>query len=276
MIGGLGEEKNNKYPTIDILCSKKGWITTKKDDDDETFYISKSRWGHSCSVVSNKIYLIGGFDHTSMYNDVNIYDFENHKIIKVDDKNKKFSHRAGHSASTVEKKIFLFGGQVYRDRKGYDFKNDLHVFDTESNTWTEIEQKGDIPSKRSQHQSFIYKNNLFIIGGHDANTFFRDIYYLNLNNYTWKQFEINIKNIDIEYMNMYHAAISVNIFNDKIYIHGWDEKYDHIVNLKNGNMKSINSKFDKKNSLPVITNDKNHNTLFWMKKNDKWNLVMAN
>jgi len=91
VIGGLGLNKsNNRYPTIETLEEKKGWLENKNiNKDEEIPYLTKPRWGHSCSVVDNKIYLIGGFDHQSMYNDVNIYDFENEKIININDTNKK-------------------------------------------------------------------------------------------------------------------------------------------------------------------------------------------
>jgi len=133
VIGGLGLNKsNNRYPTIETLEEKKGWLENKNiNKDEEIPYLTKPRWGHSCSVVDNKIYLIGGFDHQSMYNDVNIYDFENEKIININDTNKKFSHRACHSAVSYNNNILLFGGQVYKDKNGYEFKNDFHIFNTE-------------------------------------------------------------------------------------------------------------------------------------------------
>jgi len=56
--------------------------------------------------------------------------------------------------------------------------------------WKEIETSGDVPSKRSQHSSFVYKSNFFVVGGHNKDLFLRDVYYLNLNTFIWKKIKI--------------------------------------------------------------------------------------
>jgi len=148
--------------------------------------------------------------------------------------------------SIIKKKIYLFGGQIYNGPDGYLFNNDLHTFDIETKKWEEVETTGDIPSKRSQHSSILYKNFLFIIGGHDSNYFYRDFYYLNLNNLEWKKFDLNISNLSINYKGIFSAQISTILSDDMILVHGWDDKNEFLIDLKNKNIKKKESVYEKK------------------------------
>jgi len=195
-------------------------------------------------------------------------------MIQIKDKNKKLSHRACHSATTYNNKILIFGGQVFKDKNEYNFFNDFHIFNTKSNEWEEIETNGDIPSKRSQHTSFIYKNNLFVVGGHNKNNFFRDVYYLNLTNFTWKKFDLKFENFDISYSGIFPAQITSYIVNDLLFIHGWDNKYDFLINFNDKKIKKIESIYEQKNSSKILNDGVDDSTnLLWMEKDKKWNLI---
>jgi len=136
------------------------------------------------------------------------------------------SHRAGHSSVVYGKKLLIFGGQRYK-QGGYNFLNDFYEFNAETNEWNSIKCSGEIPEERSQHNSLIYKDTLFIIGGHNSDVLFNDIYTLNLKDYKWKKIElqgmpkkVSISNGRGNVSNMFAAQFSSFIIKSNLYIYG--------------------------------------------------------
>lgn len=273
-IGGVGKGQD-KYPGIEILTDD-GIKFLPKGSDDSITYIHKARWGHSASVISSisksQIYLIGGFNHQYMYNDVNIYDVANHEIKYVKPKGDPMSYRAGHSACVYKEKIYLFGGQVYAGTGKYDFLNDLYSFDPKTNKWESYETKGEIPKPRSQHQAIIYKNMMLIVGGCDQNNLFGDIYALNLDNLSWKKLEIDSlpQSVQFDTKNIYPAQISCVILKKILYIYGLcHQNICFSVDLEKMTcVKDKTLSFDHTLSSCVSLNEEK--AFMWCKKDTKW------
>ena len=57
-------------------------------------------------------------------------------------------------------KIWCFGGRD--DNTRY---NSMHSFDLRTNTWSLVDQRGDVPSARTAHRGVIYKDHWWIYGG---------------------------------------------------------------------------------------------------------------
>ncbi|KAJ3034180.1 hypothetical protein HDV00_005399 [Rhizophlyctis rosea] len=97
--------------------------------------------------------------------------------------------RLGHSFTAVGDKIFLFGGS---DPTGeYD---DVWVFDTTTNTWTNPMTTGEGPGGRSGHTATLVGKKLVIYGGLARNggkqaTLFEDVYVLDTDTFVWTRLE---------------------------------------------------------------------------------------
>ena len=58
-------------------------------------------------------------------------------------------------------KIYVFGGL----NSDNTTMNDMWMYDLNQNTWTEIEQKGQVPKPRSGHSFNLYDGKIFMFGG---------------------------------------------------------------------------------------------------------------
>jgi N-acetylneuraminic acid mutarotase len=81
--------------------------------------------------------------------------------------------RAAHSFDVLDNKIVVFGG--WNGRKAL---NDLHIFDFQTETWTQSEATPETPSARNNHATVVFDNKLFVHGGHDGTKWLSDMYIL--------------------------------------------------------------------------------------------------
>lgn len=245
IVGGLGKGEN-RYPPIEILTDD-GVEVLKKGDNESLPFIYKQRWGHSASVIPSisrsEIYLIGGFDHTHMFNSVTLYNVIDHTIKYIETTGDQMTFRAGHSSCVFQDKILIFGGQVYSGNGSYDYLNDFYSFDPKTKEWKKYKTSGDVPSPRSQHQSIIYKNMMILIGGCDKNTYYNDVFALNLEKMIWKKLDIEglPSKVNFNVKNMYPAQFSCIILKKSLYIYGLcHENSCYIIDLEK--MKCIKDK----------------------------------
>ncbi|KJP87668.1 hypothetical protein AK88_02696 [Plasmodium fragile] len=84
--------------------------------------------------------------------------------------------------------LILFGGYGGYDRSSF---NDLYEYDILRNQWVLRVCKGSTPSNRYGHVSFINENNLFILGGTNAEVSFNDMYACNLRNNEWSEIDFS-------------------------------------------------------------------------------------
>jgi len=86
--------------------------------------------------------------------------------------------------------IIVFGGSV----QDLVFPSDVHVFNTETNHWTQPETQGDIPPSRIGSTGVVIGDMMYIYGGGDYDkerrrykALFTEIWTLNLITYVWSQ-----------------------------------------------------------------------------------------
>uniref|UniRef100_H3D8J0 Kelch repeat-containing protein n=1 Tax=Tetraodon nigroviridis TaxID=99883 RepID=H3D8J0_TETNG len=94
------------------------------------------RSGHSaCVMQERKIYVFGGWDTPVCYNDMYMLDLGLMEFSEVKTTGKAPSPRSWHGSATLSDTKFLIHG-------GYNGSNalqDTFVFDTDTNTWTEVD-----------------------------------------------------------------------------------------------------------------------------------------
>jgi hypothetical protein len=164
------------------------------DDGDYQFtYVRKARWGHSATEVNNNVYLFGGFDHKSQYNDLFVFDPIEGTLESKHTTGDKPCYRALHTATYLPHlhSILIFGGANCSGGK-YKMFNDLYLLDIESLSWTKIASSGNgeidlSPCARSQHSSVLMNDNeVVMMGGiNEDGHVLNDIWVLNLADYSW-------------------------------------------------------------------------------------------
>ncbi|XP_053576039.1 rab9 effector protein with kelch motifs [Bombina bombina] len=124
------------------------------------------RWGHTlCPIDYQTVILIGGqgtgmqFCKDAMWN----LNTESHKWAPVDTLSDRSSpeSRTGHTAvfDPSSHRIYVFGGS--KNRKWF---NDVHILDTETWRWRNIEARGKVPPL-SYHSCSLFLGELFVFGG---------------------------------------------------------------------------------------------------------------
>ena len=96
------------------------------------------------------------------------------------------SARGGHTCIFSENKLVLFGGHFFSSDGSFTYLNDTHVLDLETSTWRAVKCRGQIPAGRYNHGASLMGNRLFVYGGRGAKgTVFNDMYFLDLEDWTW-------------------------------------------------------------------------------------------
>ncbi|SCN60390.1 dynein heavy chain, putative [Plasmodium chabaudi chabaudi] len=135
--------------------------------------------------------------------------------------------------------LIIFGGYGGYDRTSF---NDLYEYNILNNEWTLRSCKGNIPSNRYGHISFINGNNLFILGGTNAEVSFTDMYSCDLKKNEWTEvdFSYSFNASKVFCRNVLVESIDRNI----IFIFGGyniisDEKGNRKVEYGNGELNML-------------------------------------
>ncbi|XP_042450262.1 acyl-CoA-binding domain-containing protein 6-like isoform X2 [Zingiber officinale] len=98
--------------------------------------------------------------------------------------------RWGHSCNTVQggRYLYVFGGYGHNKRQ----TNDVHVFDTVSNTWIAPNLFGEGPNAREGHGAALVDKRIFIFGGcgkseTQEEKYYNDLYILDTEKLTWER-----------------------------------------------------------------------------------------
>ncbi|KAK9669103.1 hypothetical protein RND81_13G109300 [Saponaria officinalis] len=91
--------------------------------------------------------------------------------------------RWGHTCNAINggKMVYVFGGYgLYNSHS-----NKLHVFYSESQTWSELVVKGAPPTPRDSHTCSTIDDNLFVFGGTNGTNPLNDLHMFNTSSNTW-------------------------------------------------------------------------------------------
>lgn len=145
--------------------------------------VPTARAAHVMCAVNKQLVIFGGKDIEARQNDIHIFNTETRKwnldlAMKV--QGQKPEPRSFHSAVSIGNKLVVIGG---RGTLHQHFA-DVHVFDCESFTWSNMKQGGTVPEGRSQHSLGVIGNSVIMFGGtadfcretNACNKFFTDTY----------------------------------------------------------------------------------------------------
>ncbi|KAL1078944.1 hypothetical protein V6Z11_D10G189600 [Gossypium hirsutum] len=148
------------------------------------------RFNHAATVVGNKMIVVGGESANGLLDDVQVLNFDTFSWTMASSKlylspsnlPLKIPSCKGHSLVSWGKKALLVGGRT-------DPANDkvsVWSFDTETECWSVMEAKGEIPVARSGHTVVRASSVLILFGGEDAKKKkLNDLHMFDLKSLTW-------------------------------------------------------------------------------------------
>ncbi|KAG1744294.1 hypothetical protein EDB19DRAFT_1632944, partial [Suillus lakei] len=122
------------------------------------------RYGHAVTMVGTKFFVFGGQVDGEFLNDLWLFNLNTLRTTTAWQCQPvgaaRPAHRTGHACVTYQDRIIVFGGADGQ----YHF-NDTWSFDTNTNTWSELQCIGFIPSPREGHAATLVGNVMYIFGG---------------------------------------------------------------------------------------------------------------
>lgn len=125
-----------------------------------------ARTNHSIVTWNDKLYLFGGTDGVSWFNDVWTYDPRSNSWSELDCIGYIPVAREGHSATLVNDTMYIFGG---RTQEGVDL-GDLAAFRISSRRWYMFQNMGHSPSPRSGHSMTAFGKHVIALAGEPSSS----------------------------------------------------------------------------------------------------------
>ncbi|PSR92637.1 Acyl-CoA-binding domain-containing protein [Actinidia chinensis var. chinensis] len=148
------------------------------------------RFNHAAAITGNKMVVVGGESADGLLEDVQVLNFDSFSWTTASSKlylsptslPLKIPACKGHSLISWGKKVLLIGGKTdpASDRVS------VWAFDSETECWSLMEAKGDIPVARSGHTVVRASSALILFGGEDAKRRkLNDLHMFDLKSLTW-------------------------------------------------------------------------------------------
>ncbi|ETV70104.1 hypothetical protein, variant 1 [Aphanomyces astaci] len=145
----------------------------------------ESRTDHIMVLHDANIYIFGGYNGSSRFNNMYRYEIPAKSWRKVDAVGSLPSGRFGHTGAVHESshRLIVFGGW-----DGRDTLDDLHQYEFATNTWSPMVTSGRAPPHRYRHTAVIFDTSMFVFGGVDkAHSRFNDLQRLDMTTNTWTE-----------------------------------------------------------------------------------------
>lgn len=140
---------------------------------------------HTTTLIGSNIYIFGGCDSRSCFNEVYVLDADAFYFSSPFVCGEIPVPLRAMTCTAVGKKLVIFGGG-----DGPSYSNDVYVLDTVNFRWSKPKIGGDrTPSKRRAHTACLYKNGIYIFGGGDGVQALNDVWRLDVTDttkMTWK------------------------------------------------------------------------------------------
>lgn len=120
------------------------------------------RTDHSCVVYEVSLFIFGGFDGRSRFQDLHQYNVEDREWTEVPQTDNAPMGRFGHSAVVYRSGMFVFGGW-----NGHDTLDDLYEYSHTTGQWYAVPGRGEVPPSRYRHSAVVHGCCMFIFGGVD-------------------------------------------------------------------------------------------------------------
>ncbi|MCL7037085.1 hypothetical protein MKW94_014706 [Papaver nudicaule] len=172
-------------PNSCVSGSSEGWMVLSTTGDKPT-----PRFNHAATVIGDKMVVVGGESGHGVLDDVQVLSFERFKWTKASSKlylspnslPLKIPACKGHRMVPWGKKALMIGGKTdpASDRIS------VWAFDIETECWSLMEARGEVPVSRSGHSVTRAGSVLILFGGEDAKgRKLNDIHMFDLKSLMW-------------------------------------------------------------------------------------------
>ncbi|KAL2935373.1 Kelch domain-containing protein 3 [Bienertia sinuspersici] len=148
----------------------------------------QAREGHSAALVGERLFIFGGCGKSMndpsevYYNDLHILNTKSFVWQRAATLGRPPAARDSHSCSSWKNKIVVIGGE---DEQDY-YLCDVHVLDTDTLVWTELNTSGQLLPPRAGHSTVAFGKHIFIFGGFtDSQNLYDDLYMLQVDTGIW-------------------------------------------------------------------------------------------
>jgi Kelch motif protein len=129
---------------------------------------SEGRCGHSAVIWNDAMYVYGGFNGLTYFDDMYRYEFATNSWSKICALGSPSSagKRNGHTAVVHDNSMYVIGGNPER-------RSEVYIFDFLKHTWSKIVDPAVVPYKQgtgtAYHTSVLYKDHIYTVGGFYSN-----------------------------------------------------------------------------------------------------------
>jgi len=159
----FGGYSNNNVYLDDFYCynlSSKRW---KKLDIPGR---PAKRCNHSCVTYKGEMYIFGGSNTRTAFNDLHKFNFDTQKWTLIETTGDIPSKRKGHTAVVYAKHMYVFAGSDFKNH----VNNELFKYNFEQKRWSRVENGNGITAPKSwYHSAVVCKDSMIVFGGCPAN-----------------------------------------------------------------------------------------------------------
>ncbi|KAI9774958.1 MAG: hypothetical protein M1840_000174 [Geoglossum simile] len=134
---------------------------------------------HTATLVGSGIYVFGGCDPKTCFNDLYVLDADSMFWSKPECTGDIPPPLRAMTTTAVGKRLIIFGGG-----DGPTYYNDIYILDTISFRYTKPKVSGVRPSRRRAHTACLYKNGIYVFGGGDGVRALNDVWRLDVSDLT--------------------------------------------------------------------------------------------
>ncbi|KAJ6264183.1 hypothetical protein Dda_0325 [Drechslerella dactyloides] len=164
-----GDTKMNEHDRLDetlylLNTSSRQWSRAQPMGDKPS-----GRYGHTLNILGSKLYVFGGQAEGSFFNDLMAFDLNTLQsntsrwelLLGNTDGSPDFpAKRTNHTVVSYADKLYLFGGT-----NGVIWFNDVWAYDPRTNSWSQLDCIGYIPSPREGHSAALVGDTMYVFGG---------------------------------------------------------------------------------------------------------------
>lgn len=175
IIGGMSLVNFQEQDTV-IFVEMNGSTWTQKRLEGENANGFEPKSSHSCSLVGDKLYVIGGYLDEEGSGVVYVFDVVLNSWTQQSFYGEPHNMLYRHAAEYMEKfdQIVCFGGGT----SGYWFSNQATALDMSSLCWVALKVKGEIPEARDRCASYADGSTFYMFGGNTQRTIKSDLWVL--------------------------------------------------------------------------------------------------
>ena len=183
IFGGYdGSQRTNDFYRFNFLQNV--WLQIQSPLDKSQ---PSPRDRHTAVIYDKCLYIFGGYDGLNRVNDFYEFNTETNQWTEIVPSllNNPPTPRHSHSAVVYNGSMYVFAG--------YDglYKNDFHKYNFTTKTWNMIKDSNpsaeNWPKPRYRTSCVVFKDKMFMFGGHDGTRQLNDFYFFDFNHEIWTQ-----------------------------------------------------------------------------------------